>query len=55
MGLKIAYPVCGRETDSSDLKHSDYNDNGPGYYECYKCDCSTSFSVEALVDEDAAR
>ena len=52
---KIACPVCGRETDPADLKYSDYSDNGLGYYECYRCDCGASFSVEVLVDEDAAR
>lgn len=33
--LKIACPLCGRETDSTDLKYTDYSNNGLGYYECY--------------------
>lgn len=50
--LKIACPLCGRETSPADLKCSDYSDNGPGYYECYRCECGASFSVEVLVEED---
>ena len=52
--LRIACPVCGRETDPADLKYTDYSDNGQGYYECYRCKCGASFSVEALVDEGPA-
>lgn len=53
--LKIACPLCGRETDSTDLKYTDYSNNGLGYYECYRCDCGASFSVKVLIDEDAVR
>ena len=53
--LRIACPVCGRETDPTDLKYTDYSNNGPGYYECYRCDCGASFSMEVLVDEDTNR
>ena len=53
--LRITCPICGRETDPSDLKYTDYSDNGPGYYECYRCECGASFSVEVLVDKGATR
>ncbi len=51
--LKIACPVCGRETDPADLRYSNYSNNGLGYYESYRCRCGASFSVEVLVDKYA--
>ena len=53
--LGIACPVCGRETGPTDFKYTDYSDNGPEYYECYRCECGASFSVEVLVDDDDDR
>ena len=50
--LRIACPVCGHEMEPTDLEYTGFSDNGLGYFECYRCECGASFSVEVLVDDD---